>query len=109
MTIAEKLTKIAENEKKVYDAGYKAGYKAGYADAPKPKITFTIDSFSVYEAEEGMTWGEWCGSKYNTDGYYINDWGGVTKDGMLLVKDFNWTSMTENDVIEANYYYNLGV
>lgn len=31
-------------------------------------ITFTIDSIE-YQAEEGMTWGEWVNSKYNIDGY----------------------------------------
>lgn len=29
MSIAEKLTRIAENEQLVYNAGYKAGYKSG--------------------------------------------------------------------------------
>ena len=33
-------------------------------------ITFTIDG-TEYQAEEGMTWGEWCDSEYNTDGYVI--------------------------------------
>lgn len=31
-------------------------------------ITFTIDGTS-YEAEEGMTWAEWCESDYNTGGW----------------------------------------
>ena len=31
-------------------------------------ITFTIDGIE-YQAEEGMTWGEWVNSKYNIDGY----------------------------------------
>lgn len=30
-------------------------------------ISFTIDGTS-YQAEEGMTWGEWCDSEYNTIG-----------------------------------------
>lgn len=35
----------------------------------KPKlITFTIDG-TQYSAEEGMTWGEWVNSSYNTDKY----------------------------------------
>ena len=33
-------------------------------------ITFTIDG-TEYQAEEGMTWGEWCDSEHNTDGYVI--------------------------------------
>lgn len=31
-------------------------------------ITFTIDGIE-YQAEEGMTWGEWVNSEYNVDGY----------------------------------------
>lgn len=33
-------------------------------------ISFTIAGTS-YQAEEGMTWTEWCASSYNTDGYKI--------------------------------------
>ena len=31
-------------------------------------ISFTIDGVA-YQAEEGMTWRDWCSSEYNTDGY----------------------------------------
>ena len=31
MSIADKLTAIAENEQKVYGAGYNAGYSEGYS------------------------------------------------------------------------------
>lgn len=31
-------------------------------------ISFTING-TTYQAEEGMTWGEWCNSSYNTYGY----------------------------------------
>ena len=34
-------------------------------------ITFTIDGTS-YQAEEGMTWGEWVDSKYNTDEHIVD-------------------------------------
>lgn len=34
-------------------------------------ITFTINGTS-YQAEEGMTWGEWVNSSYNTGGFVIN-------------------------------------
>ena len=37
---------------------------------PKQIITFSILSV-IYQAEEGMTWGDWINSNYNTDGYYI--------------------------------------
>jgi hypothetical protein len=53
-------------------------------DVPKP-ISFTIhDNYyqttTTYQAEEGMTWGEWVASSYNTDGYtvrYHDDLGDV--------------------------------
>ena len=38
--------------------------------APVQKISFTIAGTS-YQAEQGMTWGEWVASSYNTAGYQI--------------------------------------
>lgn len=35
-------------------------------------ISFSING-KTYQAEEGMTWAQWCDSKYNTDGWYIKD------------------------------------
>lgn len=35
-------------------------------------ITFTVGGVK-YEAEENMTWEEWCNSEYNTDGFYISN------------------------------------
>lgn len=39
-------------------------------------ITFTIGGIQ-YQAEEGMTWGEWIEREYNTDGYYTDQWNKV--------------------------------
>ena len=65
------------------DSGANSGTDRGYVlipknvedqgngnDTSKNLITFTIDGVE-YQAEEGMTWGEWCESEYNTDGYNI--------------------------------------
>ncbi len=39
---------------------------------------FTLRISGVeYQAEDGMTWAEWCDSDYNIDGYYIDDEGYV--------------------------------
>lgn len=38
---------------------------------PVTLISFKIGSTS-YQAEDGMTWGEWVESEYNTDGYFID-------------------------------------
>ena len=39
-------------------------------------ISFTIDG-TTYQAEAGMTWGEWVDSEYNTSGVYIGSDNGV--------------------------------
>lgn len=41
MTIAEKLVAIAENEQKVYDAGYTDGYENGYVPSQEKTIEIT--------------------------------------------------------------------
>jgi hypothetical protein len=35
-------------------------------------ISFTING-KQYQAEEGMTWGEWVASEYNTDNYFVEN------------------------------------
>ena len=35
-------------------------------------ITFTIDG-TEYQADEGMTWEQWCDSDYNIDGFHIEN------------------------------------
>lgn len=42
-------------------------------------ITFTIDEIE-FQAQEGMTWGEWVDSGYNTDGYIVFEGHWITKD-----------------------------
>jgi hypothetical protein len=37
-------------------------------------ISFSIDG-TTYQAEEGMTWGEWADSEYNTIGCYFDEHG----------------------------------
>lgn len=39
-------------------------------------ITFYIDG-QPFNAKSGMTWAEWCDSEFNTEGYYIGDFGTV--------------------------------
>lgn len=75
-------------------------------------ITFTIDGV-VYQAEEGMTWTEWCDSPYNTDGFllqvgYIRNfsvYGGAVvcfNDGQTYVN-----ATTNSKFIIFNYNYVL--
>lgn len=91
MTIAEKLTKIAENEQKVYDAGYAKGYEEGYAKGVEDStpLYFYFDDFGTkvtLEVRKDMTWGEWCDSTYNTMGWYISDWDTVYTGAVGLVE-----------------------
>lgn len=48
----------------------------GSGDSGGSLISFTVThedgTIDTYYAEEGMTFGEWVGSKYNTDGYVWN-------------------------------------
>ena len=74
MSIAEKLTQIAENEQKVYDAGFAAGQAQGvgtveeYAGATSISyvISFYFDE-TEYHALSSMTWEEFCESEYDAD------------------------------------------
>lgn len=67
-------------------------------------ITFTIDGVE-YQAEEGMTWGEWVNSEYNVNGEFT-----VDLDDSILYGWSRWVG-TEVDyvyashIIEENYNY----
>ena len=76
-------------------------------DVTKPIINFTIDGAS-YQAEEGMTWGEWVESAYNNGGLYLG-WEDGDK-GVYLGEDY-WYRLIDatdtvkaSDVIEAEAY-----
>lgn len=69
-------------------------------------ISFTIDDTS-YQAWEGMTWGEWVDSEYNTGGYYID-----SDDSILNQVGNSWIGTSEyyvfsQDVIQEGYTYTL--
>lgn len=76
-------------------------------------ITFTIDD-TEYQAEEGMTWGEWVDSEYNTKGDFGVD---LNNDNLIGYNRFGsvfkeWVGTEENyvyapDIIQENYNYLL--
>ena len=74
-------------------------------------ISFTLDGTS-YQAEEGMTWGEWIASENNTIGVTLV---GGNGDTVYLVKsrtgywigDSENTSLKANNIIRANESYVL--
>lgn len=73
----------------------------------KVMITFNIDSNS-YQAIEGMTWGEWVESEYNTGGHQIiGDYIYTESGSNTIVKDRNDSSskVTANEMIESDFTY----
>lgn len=88
---------------------------------PIPAVADGIVYFSIihygnvenYQAEEGMTWAQWCESEYNTSNpkFYDADWG-ITNDWGDEMHHYDaeieWTwDMTRvfgNDVIQATTY-----
>lgn len=75
-------------------------------------ISFTIDG-TTYQAEEGMTWGQWVASSYNTDEYIVLSLGGVgpstgTYAGYNVCYRATWgSSVGESIVIEEGHEYYL--
>lgn len=79
----------------------------------------TLISFSIagveYQAEEGMTWGEWSSSSYNADGYY---WVTAAKGVMLAGGEYLLSNKTilvskgstqySGSVVMYPYYVNVG-
>lgn len=70
-------------------------------------ITFSIDDIS-YNAEEGMTWSQWCNSDYNeaglvASGTLISNGQTGFREKFLLDQNFNHVSL--NDVIIKEYNY----
>ena len=72
---------------------------------PPVMISFTINRKS-YQAEEGMTWGEWIASSYNTDGYL--DSGGMVFNSVGEPVLYNGSIISIEAVIIANHTYLLG-
>lgn len=69
-------------------------------------ISFTIESTS-YQAEEGMTWGEWCNSEYNTDGYYIDDDDSISNQSVSAWIGTSGNYVFSQDIIIEGYNYVL--
>ena len=93
-----------------------ATFTIAVKDVQKTIINFTIhDNWSQmtssYQAEEGMTWGEWVTSSYNTGGYTVqhyDDLGDIIRYGYsviaILVED-GYVYPSPEDVILADQEY----
>jgi hypothetical protein len=66
-------------------------------------ITFTIDG-TPYQAVDGMTWGEWVGSEYNTGGFYVYLTGNQIWDAFGYVGTKDGVSVLPSDIIIGNGY-----
>ena len=67
------------------------------------EISFTIDG-TTYQAEEGMDFGDWIASSYNTDGFSGTETVKAT-NGKLVAKGNDKVSI--NTVITSGYAYSL--
>jgi hypothetical protein len=61
---------------------------------------------SLYNFEEGMTWGEWVNSKYNTAGFVIDNDHILYKGG--YVSSGNGSMRAYNTMVSDSYYVNYG-
>lgn len=66
-------------------------------------ITFTLSGYGEFQAEEGMTWEEFCNSKYNTDSFTIHD--GTLRYGEFTIMIEGGFIIYPDDVIIANGVY----
>lgn len=70
-------------------------------------ITFTIDG-TTYQAIDGMTWGEWVNSEYNTIGAYISNDTIMTKGNRHIDTDSFGTNFppepTTKIISDGTYY-----
>ena len=106
------------DETKIQYAGTYTGtatFTIAVKDVPVTIINFTIDEPQLgnktFQADVGMTWGEWVASSYNTDGYTVVHYGegdviaGPKGSFIVLVGEFVFQS--PEDVIVANQAYEV--
>lgn len=61
---------------------------------------------TTYQAEEGMTWAEWCGSEYDTNGAHIDRGGKVYPDNNI---HGYLTGVISSDVIIEGMAYTIAI
>ena len=95
---------VSDNPNKYPNDGEQSGYYwelYGVANGTA-LISFTIDGTS-YQAEEGMTWGEWVNSSYNNSG--LEEYLDIVGNVGVHVEDSNGTVILLTDKIIANASY----
>ena len=105
MTVAQKLTAIAENEQKVYDAGKRRGYSEGFADG-------TPQTYKDGERAASETFWDYLTNYGNRASYraVFNRWGGETFEPTrkIIPRESESSYCTFNDAqklkkLEAKY------
>lgn len=70
-------------------------------------MTFYIDG-TTYQAEEGMTWGEWVESDYNSEAWYFEEVLLPDRQKFILIWGLApdiYLNVSPEDVIQSNYDY----
>ena len=76
-------------------------------------VYFTINRYGNnenYQAEEGMTWAQWCESEYNTSEpkFYVADWGGIENEWGDCIHHLEGEELgslvTSDETIQATTY-----
>ena len=68
-------------------------------------ISFTIDGIG-YQAEEGMTWIEFCSSSYNTKGFWCDDYDVMDEYSSFLYLSSSREGVRPSDtIISGGSYY----
>ena len=75
---------------------------------PAVLITFTIAG-KEYTAEEEMTWGEWCSSKYNIDGYHVSSYSSIESGAYEIYYNESIRNLVKNrdKIIKGHDYYKM--
>ena len=66
-------------------------------------IIFTING-TQYQAEEGMTWGEWIDSEYNVNGKFYIELDNAISNGVYRIGTEEYYVFS-SDIIKKNYNY----
>ena len=104
--IWEKETPVPENALLAQDGKLFANGGGYLITTEVTLITFTFKG-TTYQAEEGMTWGEWVSSKYNTDGFTQRGYG-IYGPGGEEIRDPQHSVVLESAKIVANTTYISG-
>lgn len=68
-------------------------------------VSFTIDGVE-YQAEKNMTWAQWVDSSYNTNEYYVNNYGIFIVSNKNVCRDDGISVSLTDTIIDGHHYSN---